>query len=114
MKNADKIINALKQAYPQSHITVVTDNPMYEERVFLDGNLIARFCSFFWDKDFDPPEEIEIKVKAPLKDFINFIDYTYQNETISDVVKNGISEGIIRRAIEKGVREWREGSQANN
>ena len=108
MKNGDKIINALKQAYPQAHIIVVKDNPMYEERVFLDGNLIARFCSFFWDKDFDPPEEIEIKVKAPLKCFTDYLDITYDNENLSK------TEYFIRNAIGKGVRKWVDESQPNS
>lgn len=100
MRNADKIINALKQAYPQAHITVVTDHPMYEERVFLDGNLIARFSSFFWDKDFDK-QEIEIKIKAPLyniKDFLEEVE----------------CDGVFYHAVERGLAEWEEGSQANS
>lgn len=100
MKNSNKIINALKQLYPQSHITVVTDNPMYEERIFLDGNMIARFSSFFWDKDFDNPE-IEIKITAPLKN-------------IKDFAGHANSYGIIRGAVERGLKEWEEESQANS
>ncbi len=55
-------------------------------------------------------EEIEITVKASLKNFTDFIDNIYKNETISDVLESVISEGIIRRAIEKGLREWCEES----
>lgn len=100
MKNADKIINALEQIYPQSHITVVKDNPMYEHRVFLDGNLIARFSSFFWDKDFDKPE-IAITVKAPLYNIKEFLEEVE-------------CDGIFYHAVERGLKEWREESQQNN
>lgn len=101
MKNADKILNALKQAYPQAHFTVVTDNPMYEERVFLDGNLIARFSSFFWDKDFDKPD-IEIKIKAPLDSIEDFL------------IDAEECDGGFYQAVERGLKEWREGSHQNN
>lgn len=105
MKNSDKILAALHDIYPGADITVVENLPAATETVYVDGRFIGDFCLFFWDEDVYKPD-IEIKVKASLKNFTDFIDYAYKN--------GGVSTGIIRNAIERGLREWDEGSRANN
>lgn len=106
MKNSDKILAALHNIYPGADVTVVENLPAATETVYIDGRFIGDFCLFFWDEDVYKPE-IEIKVKATFKNFTDFIDNTYKNE-------GGVSTGIIRNAIERGLREWGEGSQPNS
>lgn len=104
MKNAIKIMAALKQAFPGHEITSQHMNVSKMENLYFDGTYIGRFDSEFLNQDADNPE-IEIKIKAPLKYFTDYLDNTYKNEKLSE------PECIIRNAIGKGVRKWAEGSQ---
>lgn len=99
MRNGDKIRDALEQAFPDSLITVIEDLPRAEDRVFVNGQMVARFDMFFWKQDENP--EIEIKIKAPLNSIKDFIE---ECEVFGDVM----------RAVERGYEEWEKGSQANN
>ena len=109
MKNAIKIMAALKQAFPGHNVEISHNFNAKIYCVFIDENYVGNFEERFIEQDFDN-SEIEIKVKASLKNFIDFIDNTYKNEKIFDVVESRVSEGIIRHAIEKGLREWCEES----
>lgn len=100
MKNAEKIMPALKEAFSGHRVEMlyVANGCFY--RIFVDNNYIGDFFGEFFERDIDNPE-IEIKIKAPLvsiKDFTNCIG-GYE---------------IIRAAVKRGLREWEEGSLANN
>lgn len=93
MNNIDKIMKALKQAFPGHRVENVFYVERNEEAIFFDGTLIGRFVEEFCEHDFD---EIEIKIKAPLKNIKDFVDHAN-------------SYGIIRGAVERGLKEWEEG-----
>lgn len=97
MRNGDKIRDALQQAFPGSIITVIEDLPRAEDRVFVNGQMVARFDLFFWGED----DNIEIKVKAPLKD-------------IKDFTNRAVGYEIVREAVERGLSEWEKESRENN
>lgn len=107
MRNGEKIREALQRAYPYALINVYNDFSAKETKIYFNGTMIARFKSIFWDEDFDNPEEIEIKVKAPLKYFKDYLDTTYDKDLSN-------TEYFIRNAIGKGVRKWVDESQPNN
>lgn len=101
MKNSIKIMAALKQMFPGHVVEYQYKQAHNVYSIFLDRcEHIATFDSYFFEADFDNPE-IEIKIKAPLKNIEWF-------------VKDASSFGIIRGAVERGLEEWREGSQQNN
>lgn len=52
MKNADKIINALKQAYPGSIVDVVANLPKQDIFIYINGHYVASFYMGFWEEDF--------------------------------------------------------------
>lgn len=101
MKNVIKLMAALKQAFPAHKVdNRVIDDNFNMECIFIDDKCVGHFYEDFLQEDFDNPE-IEIKIKAPLKNIEWFI-------------KDASSYGIIRGAVERGFEEWREGSQQNN
>lgn len=107
MKNGDKIINAITDAFPGHRIETIFYPVDCSEVVYFDGINIGSINKKFFENDFDNPE-IEITVKAPLKQFTDYLDITYDNENLSK------TEYFIRNAIGKGVRKWVDESQQNN
>lgn len=100
MKNGDKIINALRRAFP-GHAVEYQYKPIANvNSIFIDRVYIGNFDHGFFVQDFDNPE-IEIKVKAPLNSIKDFIE---EGECLGDVMK----------AVERGFKEWQEGSQQNS
>lgn len=96
MKNAIKIMSALKQAFPGHVVEYQYKESANVYSIFLDRSVyLGSFEREVFEADFDNPE-IEIKIKAPLKNIEWF-------------VKDASSFGIIRGAVEKGLNEWREG-----
>lgn len=51
MKNSDKIMNALKQAYPDLKVDVVANLPKQEILLYIDGHYVASFYIGFWEDD---------------------------------------------------------------
>ena len=100
MKNGNKIINFLIDAFPGHRIETTFYPVDCSEVVYFDGMNIGSINKKFFEKDFDNPE-IEIKVKAPIKSIKEFIDFASNYET-------------IRVALERGLKEWDEGSQQNS
>lgn len=102
MKNVVKVTEALIKAFPGHHVVSRCIEGNYNtESVFIDGKCVGLFYEDFLQKDFDNPE-IEIKIKAPLKNVECFISNEWRN-----------THGI-REAVERGLKEWEEGSRANN
>ena len=100
MKNADKIINALRMAFP-GHAVEYQYKPIANvNSIFIDRVYIGNFDHDFFEKDFDNPE-IEIKIKAPLYN-------------IKDFLEEGEGDGVFYHAVERGLKEWEEGSARNN
>lgn len=100
MKNSEKIMEALKQAYPGATIKTIADMPWAAERIYIDDRYVGKFDLSFWDTEVYRPT-IEIKVKAPLYNIKDFLEEVECN-------------GIFYHAVERGLKEWEEGSQANN
>ena len=100
MKNSEKIINALRKAFP-GHAVEYQYKPIANvNSIFIDRVYIGNFDHDFFEQDFDNPE-IEIKVKAPLyniKDFLEEVE----------------CDGVFYHAVERGFKEWEEGSARNN
>ena len=107
MKNAEKVMTALEEAYKGHRIEMLYVAEQNRDKIYVDGTLVGYFDDDFFNADFDNAE-IEIKVKAPLKYFTDYLDITYDNENISK------TEYIIRNAIGKGVRKWVDESHPNN
>ena len=100
MKNGDKVINFLIDAFPGHRIETTFFPVDCSEVVYFDGMNIGSINKKFFEKDFDNPE-IEIKVKAPLykiKDFLEEVE----------------CDGDFYHAVERGLKEWEEGLPANN
>lgn len=98
MKNGNKVIESLKEAFPEGRIENIYYPEKKEECIYYNGTCIASFDEKFWQADFD---NIEIKIKAPLvhiKDFIN----------------RAVGYEIVRAAVERGLCEWDEESQQNS
>lgn len=100
MKNADKIIDALRKAFP-GHAVEYQYKPIANvNSIFIDRVYIGNFDHDFFEQDFDNPK-IEIKVKAPLyniKDFLEEVE----------------CDGVFYHAVERGFKEWEEESARNN
>lgn len=101
MKNATKVMTALREAFPGHRVENKVIEANYNlESIFIDGVCVGHFFEDFFKKDLDNPE-IEITITAPLnniKNFVNFAD----------------DYGVIRGAIERGLQEWEEESQQNS
>ena len=98
MKNAVKIITALKNAFPGHKLEIIYKEELSRNCMCVDGYCVGYFEKEFFDDDYD---EIELSIKAPLvsiKDFTNCVG-GYE---------------IIRAAVKRGLREWEEESQQNN
>lgn len=103
MKNAEKIINALREVFPGHAVEYQYKAYQNVYSVFLDRDTyIGSFNPDFFDKDDNP--EIEMTIKAPLKDIEKFIADNYIN----------YYNECVREAVERGLKEWQEGSQASN
>lgn len=101
MKNVVKVTEALIKAFPGHHVVSRCIEGNYStESVFIDGKCVGLFYEDFLQKDFDNPE-IEITIKAPLKNIKDFVDHAN-------------SYGIIRGAVEEGVKKWENESQRNS
>lgn len=100
MKNADKIINALRLAFPGHAVEYQYKPTAKVNSIFIDRVYIGSFEDGFFEEDFDNPE-IEIKVKAPIKSIKEFIDFASNYET-------------IRGALERGFAKWENESHPNN
>lgn len=98
MRNADKVMTALKEAFSESRIENIYYPEKKEECIYCNGTYIASFDEKFWQADFD---NIEIKIKAPLKHIKEFIN-------------GAVGYEIVRAAVERGLSEWQEESQRNN
>lgn len=99
MKNAIKILSALKREFPGHRVESIFN---YDKTycIFIDGKCVGTFEEHFFEKDFDNPE-IEIKVKAPLYNIKEFLEEVE-------------CDGIFYNAVERGLKEWEEGSPENN
>lgn len=100
MKNEMKVLDALQKEFIGKEMASVY-NPitqMYD--IYMNNEFIGAFRDDFFKHDFENPE-IEIKIKAPLKSFENFI-------------KNGGYTSYMRLAVEGGLKEWEKESQENN
>lgn len=101
MKNAIKVMAALKQALPGHRVENFLIDDNYDmQSIFVDGKCVGHFYADFFQHDFDNPE-IEIKVKAPLyniKDFLEEVE----------------CDGVFYHAVERGLKEWQEESHPNN
>lgn len=98
MKNAEKIMTALKKAFSGHRVEIIYKEDLGRNCVCVDNYCVGYFEKEFFDDDYD---EIELTIKAPLvsiKDFTNCLG-GYE---------------IIRAAVKRGLREWEEGSRANN
>lgn len=51
MKNSDKILAALKQAYPGLNVDVVANLPKQDIFIYIDGHYVASFYFGFWEDD---------------------------------------------------------------
>lgn len=101
MKNAIKVMAALKQALPGHRVENFLIDDNYDmQSIFVDGKCVGHFYADFFQHDFDNPE-IAITVKAPLKNIKDFVDHAN-------------SYGIIRGAVERGLQEWQEESHPNS
>ena len=107
MKNAEKVMKALEEAYNGHRIEMLYVAEQNRDKIYVDGTLVGYFDDDFFNADFDN-REIEIKVKAPLKYFMEYLDITYDKENLSK------TEYFIRNAIGKGVRKWLDESQPNS
>lgn len=93
-------MTAMKKAFSGHKIEISYNFNAKIYCVFIDDNYVGNFEDRFCEKDFDNPE-IEIKVKAPLyniKDFLEEVE----------------CDGVFYHAVERGLKEWQEESQANN
>lgn len=101
MKNEIKVMEALADAFPGHHVVsrIIKDN-YNKQSIFFDDWCVGYFDKDFFNKDLDNPE-IEITLKAPLKNIKDFVDHAN-------------SYGIIRGAVERGLSIWENESQANN
>lgn len=100
MKNADKIFNALREAFP-GHIVEISKN--YNAKigcVFIDEKYIGNFEDRFLYDDLDNAE-IEIKIKAPLYNIRDFLEEVE-------------CDGVFYHAVERGLKEWEDESQQNS
>lgn len=103
MKNAEKIINALRKAFP-GHAVEYQYKPIANvNSIFIDRVYIGNFDHDFFEQDFDNPE-IEIKIKAPLNSVKEFLEECEGSGGVGDVI----------RAVEWGYNKWREESQQNS
>lgn len=101
MKNAEKILTAMEKAFTGHKIEILFNFIEKKYSIYLDEQYVGNFEEWFLKQDFDNPE-IEIKIKAPLKNIEKFIANNY------------INNYGVREAVERGLKEWEEGSRANN
>lgn len=101
MKNADKIIKALRETFPGHRVETYYNNVNAKILcVFVDDNYVGNFEDRFSEMDFDNPE-IEIKIKAPIYNIRDFLEEVE-------------CDGVFYRAVERGLKEWEKGSQQNS
>ena len=98
MKNAVKIITALKNAFPGHKLEIIYREELGRNCVCVDGYCVGYFKEEFFDDDYD---EIELTIKAPLV-------------SIKDFTNRAVGYEIIRAAVERGLKQWEKESQQNN
>ena len=94
MRNREIILNALKQSFPNKPIRLFYESSKRACDLYIDKTFAGSFDMNFLEDDFDKAE-IEIKIKAPLKNVECFISNEWRN-----------TYGI-REAVEKGLDEYK-------
>lgn len=100
MKNADKIFNALRAAFPGHKVEISENFNAKIGCIFIDDLYIGNFEDHFLCDDLDNPE-IEIKIKAPLYNIRDFLEEVE-------------CDGVFYHAVERGLKEWEKESQQNS
>ena len=100
MKNIEKVLDALVKAFPGHRLDILFNFNEKKYNIYLDERYVGNFEEWFLRQDFDQ-QEIEIKIKAP-------------RYKIKDFLEDAECEGVFYRAVERGFKEWEEGSQQNN
>lgn len=103
MKNADKILYALREAFPGHAVEYQYKAEANVYSIFLDRIYIGQFNHDFFIRDDDNPE-IEIKIKATVRDLSDFL---WQCEGSGGVA-------VVMKEVERGLDEWQKESRRNS
>lgn len=98
MKNAIKVISALKNTFPGHQVESIYRVEQDINSIYVDGYYVGYFEEEFFNNDYD---EIELTIKAPLA-------------SVRDFVNRATGYEIMRCSVERGLKEWENESHPNN